>query len=543
MKNKFLLPLLLVYIVGKPGYLRAQMGEDPEADSLELALDHTENPHERLDILVQLIRHYQDRDLGKTLMRATEAEQLAISTSDIESLETVVWSRAVAYMRMERKEDAFLYINKWIGHAKKGQNKTLEARGHNGLGLLYGREEMYDKCISNFERAGEIFIHAGDTVSYIRAMHNVGVAYDMMGEYEKAMDFFANKEMIEFEARRNDSLALARNYENIANLHVKMGHYDSAQVQFETVLQLVADDTNHYLYGEVMADLGEFNLQTGNLPIAEKYALKGLALSEDFGDPEGISYALELVSRIKRKQNDHEAALSYMDSYWSIQDSLQDGAFETKLANSESSHTINSQNQQLLAMTQSEEIQSYRMKFIVWASSCAGIAMLLILIYFIGKTRTNRLKHQFLEEKVSGQKNDLVNFSLYIEEKNDLLELFQEEIKLIKKTQNEEDRNSRLNDLLIQVSQKTGLDRDIELLQAQMKEFGSEFTTQLAQRHPDLTSNEKSLAVMLRLGFSSKEIAVATNSVVNTVNVSRYRLRKKLRLSRDENLTEYFSHI
>jgi len=123
------------------------------------------------------------------------------------------------------------------------------------------------------------------------------------------------------------------------------------------------------------------------------------------------------------------------------------------------------------------------------------------------------------------------------------LELFQEEIKLIKKTQNEEDRNSRLNDLLIQVSQKTGLDRDIELLQAQMKEFGSEFTTQLAQRHPDLTSNEKSLAVMLRLGFSSKEIAVATNSVFNTVNVSRYRLRKKLRLSRDENLTEYFSHI
>ncbi len=543
MKNKILIPLILVFFLGNPMHLNAQMGEDPRADSLELALDHTENPHDRIDLMIRLIRHYQDKDLGKTLRIATEAEQLAISLSDLPSLEIAVWARAISYMRMERKEAAYLYINKWIGESERSPNKSSEAKAYAALALLYGREEMYALSISSFEKSGQIFFADGDTVSYSRTMNNVGVSYELMGEYEKALAIYSDPQLVEFEEMRGHTMTLAQNHENIANIYLKMGKFDSAQLHYDIVQSLVIADTNHYLYGITMIDLGEFNLQTGNLVLAEKYAMKGLALSENFGDPEGITYALNLVSKIKREQNKHEAALDYLHRYWHITDSIKNGVFETKLANSESIHTINSQNQQLLAMTQSEEIQSYRMKFIVWASSSAGIAMLLILIYFIGKTRTNRLKHQFLEEKVDGQKNDLINFSLFIEQKNDLLELFQEEIKVIKKTQNESVRNTRLSELLIQVSQKTGLDRDIELLQAQMKEFGSEFTSQLAERHPDLTSNEKSLAVMLRLGFSSKEIAVATNSVVNTVNVSRYRLRKKLMLGRDENLTDYFSQL
>jgi len=44
---------------------------------------------------------------------------------------------------------------------------------------------------------------------------------------------------------------------------------------------------------------------------------------------------------------------------------------------------------------------------------------------------------------------------------------------------------------------------------------------------------------LLRIGFSSKEIAPILNISVKSVEISRHRLRKKLNLSQDENLVEF----
>ena len=58
-------------------------------------------------------------------------------------------------------------------------------------------------------------------------------------------------------------------------------------------------------------------------------------------------------------------------------------------------------------------------------------------------------------------------------------------------------------------------------------------------RCPNLSKRECRLAVLLRLGFSSKEIANMVNLETKSVEINRYRLRKKLRLDRSENLVNY----
>lgn len=65
------------------------------------------------------------------------------------------------------------------------------------------------------------------------------------------------------------------------------------------------------------------------------------------------------------------------------------------------------------------------------------------------------------------------------------------------------------------------------------------FNKTLLQHFPNLTPHDLRLCSYLKMNFSTKEIARLLNISVRAVEISRYRLRKKLGLKHDENLTEF----
>jgi len=61
----------------------------------------------------------------------------------------------------------------------------------------------------------------------------------------------------------------------------------------------------------------------------------------------------------------------------------------------------------------------------------------------------------------------------------------------------------------------------------------------LLEKFPSLTPNERKLCALLRSGLSSKDIAILTFQNPQSVDVARYRLRKKLNLVNEENLIDF----
>ena len=61
----------------------------------------------------------------------------------------------------------------------------------------------------------------------------------------------------------------------------------------------------------------------------------------------------------------------------------------------------------------------------------------------------------------------------------------------------------------------------------------------LKSEHPALTKNDLKLCAYLRLNLSSKEIAPLLNISVHSVEIKRYRLRKKMNLKRNQGIVEY----
>ena len=84
---------------------------------------------------------------------------------------------------------------------------------------------------------------------------------------------------------------------------------------------------------------------------------------------------------------------------------------------------------------------------------------------------------------------------------------------------------------------------DWKMFQEAFNNADKNFLKKVKDKHPSLTPNDLRLCAYLRLNLSSKEIAPLLNISPRSVEVKRYRLRKKMDLPRDFNLTNYILEI
>lgn len=70
-----------------------------------------------------------------------------------------------------------------------------------------------------------------------------------------------------------------------------------------------------------------------------------------------------------------------------------------------------------------------------------------------------------------------------------------------------------------------------------------DFARRLSEMHPGLTQTELRVCCYLKMGLSSKDIAPLFNISYRSVEMTRYRIRRKLNMSRDTNLTEYLQSL
>ena len=84
---------------------------------------------------------------------------------------------------------------------------------------------------------------------------------------------------------------------------------------------------------------------------------------------------------------------------------------------------------------------------------------------------------------------------------------------------------------------------DWKVFQANFEGAHGQFMKILKDNYPDLTSSDLRLCAFLRMNLSSKEIAPLLGISVRGVENHRYRLRKKLNLDGDSNLTEFIIRL
>lgn len=154
-------------------------------------------------------------------------------------------------------------------------------------------------------------------------------------------------------------------------------------------------------------------------------------------------------------------------------------------------------------------------------------------------------ENQALHNSIEMKKQEVMNVALSIVEQKEYLESLNAIVKRLSKTKDETERDRLIGELDASLKQRLSYDRDVDsqYFYAQAESIHEDFNAKLAENFPNLTQQEKRLATLLRLGFSSKYIATLMNITPKSVEISRYRLRQKLGLSKGDNLVNFIKSI
>ncbi|MCG9791022.1 LuxR family transcriptional regulator [Flavobacterium algicola] len=149
-----------------------------------------------------------------------------------------------------------------------------------------------------------------------------------------------------------------------------------------------------------------------------------------------------------------------------------------------------------------------------------------------------RLKNEQLSQNVDEINKELAASAMHVNSKNELLAIIQEDLK------NTTESGSRSIKSVISTINKNITGKDSwSVFQEAFAKTDKDFLRRIKELHPSLTPNDLKLCAYLRLNLSSKEIAPLLNISVRSVEIKRYRLRKKMDLLHEQGLVEYIISV
>ncbi|WP_373071738.1 triple tyrosine motif-containing protein [Zeaxanthinibacter enoshimensis] len=152
------------------------------------------------------------------------------------------------------------------------------------------------------------------------------------------------------------------------------------------------------------------------------------------------------------------------------------------------------------------------------------------------KRKIVQLKNEQLKQEIESKNRELAASTMNLIKKNELLGQLKSQLETVGK-------DPRIKSVIRTIDRNINNEDDWKIFEEAFNNADKDFLKRIKDLHPQLTSNDLRLCAYLRLNLSSKEIAPLLNISVRSVEVKRYRLRKKIDLPRENSLTDYILSV
>ena len=149
------------------------------------------------------------------------------------------------------------------------------------------------------------------------------------------------------------------------------------------------------------------------------------------------------------------------------------------------------------------------------------------------------IRNEELSNDVVSKNRELAVSTMSLIKKDELLTLIKDDLK----KSGEENSSRSIKSAISTITRNINQDDSWNAFKEAFDNADKDFLKKAKASHSSLTPNDLRLCAYLRLNLSSKEIAPLLNISVRSVEIKRYRLRKKMELSHEQGLVEYILSI
>lgn len=151
-----------------------------------------------------------------------------------------------------------------------------------------------------------------------------------------------------------------------------------------------------------------------------------------------------------------------------------------------------------------------------------------------------KLRNVTLQNEMTHKNKELANSTLSLLQKNKFLTNLKLQISdLVQKSSGHPELKHQLSSFIKKINKELSNEKHQEAFDSYFDDVHQDFISRLKEVYPDLSPKELRLCAYLRMNLTSKEIAPLMNISVRGLEISRYRLRKKLRLDHNVNLIDF----
>ncbi|GAB1418046.1 hypothetical protein MASR2M12_08110 [Bacteroidales bacterium] len=150
------------------------------------------------------------------------------------------------------------------------------------------------------------------------------------------------------------------------------------------------------------------------------------------------------------------------------------------------------------------------------------------------------LKREY-ESDLLQKKNELANISIRLVQNSQLNEKLMKDVQQLKESDDPKARKLAAN---IEKNYRLAMNKSLWFeFEKRFNEVHINFYNKLSNIYRDLTPNERKLCAFLKMGLSTKEIAAITFQNAKSIDMARYRLRKKLCIANNESFPSFLSRF
>lgn len=154
-----------------------------------------------------------------------------------------------------------------------------------------------------------------------------------------------------------------------------------------------------------------------------------------------------------------------------------------------------------------------------------------------------KLKNDKLQAEIEFKTSELASAALNLVQKKEFILKVKEELQQIQKSGREMVETAEIKKILRLLAEENKVNEEWEQFSIHFDKVHSNFLTVIKDRYPSINQQELKLCAYLIMNLSSKEVAQLMAISVRGVEISRYRLRKKLQIPTEMNLFEFLFNI
>ncbi|MEM6345925.1 MAG: tetratricopeptide repeat protein [Bacteroidota bacterium] len=288
---------------------------------------------------------------------------------------------------------------------------------------------------------------------------------------------------------------------------------------------------------------------------SEKYYKKALQISDEYNMHIDFSVIIhEKLSDLYLQKGEYPNAYSSLKTVKELDAKFFDSRSDNNQSLLEIQDAFRQEQETQQKLIQEQKLERLEHEEDVWFLQRVILISSILFILTIGYLYFSYLRAKYRADKQIIRKEK----ELELKKANEVLELKNKELaasalKLIEKDENlsllkskikEASGSLDVNELKKVVrSISVSNNRNWEEFEARFIAVNQDFYKRVQERFPKLSQRDLKLCALIKLNFSSKEMAKLLGISVESAHTSRYRLRKKMQLTRDVNLTEFIANL